>query len=464
MHERTARPLCQSIPPLGVQERSEGGEDTPRSSDALGGEQATRGGRIWGLGELRPGEGVVWMRLLHTSDWHLGRQLEGRSRMDEQVAVLEEISLLAREERVDLVIVAGDVFDTVNPGAEAERLFYHTLEHLSEGGRRAVLLIAGNHDHPDRLAAAGPLASHSGVVLAGRPGDLVATVGVSGHGVTWRSLGDGVLSLGLAASGEEAIIAALPYPSEARLGQMLKETLEEHALQSAYSDRVGSLFQRAAEHFREDTVNLATSHLFVRGGYETDSERPIQVGGAYTVGPEALPAGAHYVALGHLHRAQPVVGCARARYSGSPLAYSFSEAGQVKAVFLVEVQPEDGPGGAKVREIPLRTGHPLVSWEAGEGYAQALRWAEEGRDPGAWIDLELHLTEPLTIDRIQHLRELRPRLVQIRTVASGPREAVSVELRSHMGDDELFRLFYERERGVPPLDETVALFLDLVNG
>lgn len=384
--------------------------------------------------------------------------------MAEQVAVLEELCVLVRDEQVDLVIVAGDVFDTVNPSADAERLFYETLDRLSEGGRRAVLLIAGNHDNPDRLAASAPLAAQAGVALLGRPGDEVVLAGRTDHGVLWQEYARGVLSLSLRTTGEEAVIAALPYPSEARLGEALRQTLDETLLRAAYSDRVAALLGLADPYFRPDTVNLATSHLFVRGSHESDSERPIQVGGAYTVDPAALPARAQYVALGHLHRAQGVAGSGHARYSGSPLAYSFSEAGQAKAVFLVDVRPGQRPTEAAVREVPLTAGHPLVRWQARGGYEEALSWASEGRDPAAWIDLEIHIQEALTMDRIQHLRELRPQMVQIRPVTAEPREGLAPETRSHLRDDELFRLFYERERGVLPSDQAVALYLELVNG
>jgi exonuclease SbcD len=400
------------------------------------------------------------MRVLHSSDWHLGRQLEGRARLDEQAQVLDEIYTIARDGRADLVIVAGDVFDTVNPGADAELLFYDTLARLSDGGRRAVLLIAGNHDNPERLTSAAPLATRSGIAMAGRPGRPIVLASARDAQVTWSALAPGVLELTLTPTGERAVIVALPYPSEARLGEALREVLGEEELRSAYSDRVAALFEAGARHFDAGSVHLATSHLFVRGGFESDSERPIQVGGAYTVDPPALPAQAHYVALGHLHRAQAVTGAVNARYSGSPLAYSFSEAGQSKAVFLVETVP--GTPKARVEEVALTSGRPLVRWQAWDGYGQALAWAEGGRDPGAWIDLELHVREPLGMEEIQRLRHARPHLVQIRPVIDVPGDLPAPALRSRMAADELFRAFYERLRGVPPRQETLRLFLDLV--
>lgn len=400
------------------------------------------------------------MRVLHSSDWHLGRQLDGRSRLDEQAAVLDEISAIARDGAADLVIVAGDVFDTVNPPAEAELLFYDTLARLSEGGRRAVLLIAGNHDNPERLTSAAPLARRSGIALVGRPGRSTLSAGDGQAAVRWAALAPGVLELTLGARRERAVIVTVPYPSEARLGEALADVLVETEVRDAYSERVAALFAEGARHFDRDSVHLATSHLFVRGGLESESERPIQVGGAYTVEPLALPASAHYVALGHLHRAQAVAGAANARYSGSPLAYSFSEAGQAKAVFLVEAGA--GDPSVRVEEVALGSGRPLVRWQAHGGLQEAATWAEGGRDPEAWIDLEIHLREPLAGEDIQRLRRARPRIVQIRPIVDRPGELPAPAERSGMAIDELFRIFYERFAGAPVKDETLRLFLDLV--
>ena len=253
------------------------------------------------------------MRILHTADWHFGRTLEGRSRLPEQEAFVDELVAIAEDEAIDLVLVAGDVYDSVNPPAAAEQLYFDALSRLADGGKRAVAVIAGNHDQPERIAAASPLALRSGIRLAGLPQAEPLTVGV-------------------ARTGELAVIAALPYPSESRLRELLSEEADESKLRSAYSDRVGRLMAGMASAFRPDAVNLAMSHLYVLGGLETDSERPIQVGGAYTVDPSAFAAGAQYTALGHLHRPQRVGGVDTVRYSGSPLAYSFSEAGQAKSV------------------------------------------------------------------------------------------------------------------------------------
>jgi len=386
------------------------------------------------------------VRILHTGDWHFGRSLEGRSRLPEQEAFVDELVTVAREEGADLVLVAGDVYDSVNPPAAAEELYYDALSRLSEGGRRAVAVIAGNHDHPERIAAASPLASRQGIHLIGLPRREAVRVTVP-------------------RTGEEAVIAALPYPSESRLNELLHGEPDEEALRAAYSDRVGRLLREMAGQFRPDTVNLAMSHLYVLGGRESDSERPIQVGGAYTVHPDALDAGQQYTALGHLHRPQRAGGRDDIRYCGSPLAYSFSEAGQAKSVTLVEAAPGRP---AEVREILLSCGRPLVRWEARGGLAEVYRWLDENRDSNAWIELEIWLEEALTHEQVGRLRAMREGIVTIRPVYAGTADdgwAAGGERRGDLAPDEMFRRFYRRQTGGAEPDEAlVRLFLELIAG
>lgn len=383
------------------------------------------------------------MRVLHTGDWHFGRSLEGRSRLPEQEAFVDELVSIAEEEAVDLVLVAGDVYDSVNPPAAAEQLYFEALTRLADGGRRAVAVIAGNHDHPERIAASAPLAARSGIRLAGLP---VAEP----------------LVIGVPRTGETAVIAALPYPSESRLNELLAAEADEGALRAAYSERVGRLMADLAAAFRPDAVNLAMSHIYVLGGVESDSERPIQVGGAYTVDPAALPAGAQYTALGHLHRPQRVAGRETVRYCGSPLAYSFSEAGQAKSVVLFEAVP-----GRPVepREVLLSSGRPLVRWTAAGGLAEVWRWLDEGRDARAWIDLEIHVSDLIPPEEIARLRKAHDGILNIRPVfpATEGRGGSDAARRDQLPVDELFRRFYaQKTGGAEPDEATMRLFLELV--
>ncbi|GIO65603.1 exonuclease SbcCD subunit D [Paenibacillus cookii] len=380
------------------------------------------------------------MRILHTGDWHFGKTLEGRSRLKEQENFVDELVRIANWQQADLILMAGDVYDSVNPPAAAEQLFYEACAKLTENGRPLVV-ISGNHDQPERVSSVSPLVARQGITLIGLPVAEAVTVGVS-------------------RTGEIAKIAALPYPSEARLNELLSAEGGEEELRKAYSARVGTLMKKLAGQFTPETVNLAMSHIYVLGGLECDSERPIQVGGAYTVDPSALSIGAQYTALGHLHRPQAVKGEGIIRYSGSPLAYSFSEAGQAKSVMMIDVAPGGAPA---LEEVHLSCGRPLVRWKAKGGLEEVHRWLDEGRDADAFIDLEISLNESLSLGEIQRLRRSRDGFVHIRPIYPEMEREELRQERSGLPVSELFRRFYQRQTGgAEPEDELVQMFLELV--
>lgn len=401
------------------------------------------------------------MRILHTSDWHLGRSLEQISRIEEQKAFIDLLAEICEEQEIDLVLITGDIYDTYNPPASAEELFYEALERLSGKGRRAVVVIAGNHDSPERLCAASPLAYKNGIILLGYPGSDAGEYRTTGD-VRIAASGAGWMELALPCCDHHAVILTLPYPSESRLEEVLAREADEGVLQKAYSDKIGEILASGSRRFREDTVNLIMAHIFMTGGRESDSERTLQVGGALTVDPAVLPAGAHYAALGHLHRPQEVrrAPCP-AFYSGSPLAYSFSEAGHSKAVYLVEAEPGKD---ARVTPIYLNCGKPLRRWVAEEGYGQALAWCEEGRDQEAWVDLTIVTDRILTVEEQKQLRSLHPGIINIRPQLKG--ETIMAEYsgsREGKKIDELFSDYYRIRMGADIPDEVLQAFLEIVN-
>ncbi|MGB9809167.1 MAG: metallophosphoesterase family protein, partial [Caldanaerobacter sp.] len=241
------------------------------------------------------------MRILHTSDWHLGKTLENFSRFEEQEKFLDDFVRMAEEYDVDMVIIAGDIYDSSNPPAKAEMLFYNTLKRLANG-ERVIIAIAGNHDNPDRLSAASPLAYEQGVILLGSIKIVVPT----GDFGSFKVLNSGEGFFEVEIKGERAVVIALPYPSEKRLNEIFSESIEEEERQKSYSERVGELFKELSKNYREDTINIAVSHIYVAGGEEAGSERPIQLGGSFTMELKHLPEKAQYIALGHLHKPQRI--------------------------------------------------------------------------------------------------------------------------------------------------------------
>lgn len=383
------------------------------------------------------------MRILHTADWHLGKTLEGRSRHAEQEQFLDELYEIVYSENIEVILIAGDIYDTVNPPAASEQLFYDALSRLADFGKRQVVVISGNHDSPERLAAASPIAVKHGITLIGTP--VMQAV-----------------KLSIPQTGELLQVAALPYPSEARIKELFTKSQDEHVLQQAYEERVRYLFNQLSTNFSTNSVNVVMSHLFVAGGRETDSERPIQVGGAYTVSSAVFPSSAQYVALGHLHRPQAMSHPKTSiRYSGSPLAYSFSEAGQAKSVTIIDVKAGEK---AETKEVFLKSGKPLVAWHA-TSIAEMFTWLEEGRDKHCWVDVEIEVDDVISMEDIQRIRKAHDGIVHIRPIfRSGEAEIDSSAYATNLPIDQLFTKFYERQTGgATPDEELIRIFYELVD-
>ena len=278
------------------------------------------------------------MRLLHTSDWHVGKLLRGQSRADEHRAVLAEIAGIAATEAVDLVLVAGDLFETSAPGPESEAIVYQAL--LALAAVAPVVVIGGNHDNPRRLEAVAPLLSLGRVTVLGQsaaPDD------------------GGVVRLD--AGGTPVCLALLPFVSKrliVRAEELMALDGYEHS--QRYDDRVRKVLARLCDGFSADTVNLVCAHAFAAGGTAGGGERSVHTIEDYSVGAQAFPVGAQYVALGHLHRAQDIPGPTRIHYSGSPLQLDFGEDRDTKSVAVVELAPGQP---ATVRDVPLTAGRQL---------------------------------------------------------------------------------------------------------
>jgi len=402
------------------------------------------------------------MRILHTSDWHLGKNLEQINRIGEQREFIDCLCKTVQEEKVDLVLIAGDIYDTYNPSAGAEELFYEAIDRLNDKGKRAVVVIAGNHDNPERLCAASPLAYKNGIILLGYPGSDVADFKISGGKISIADSGPGWHELCIPGCEHNAVIITLPYPSESRLEEVLSQQADEGMLQRAYSDKIGSIFSTLSQKFREDTVNLAIGHLFIRGGKESESERTLQVGGALTVDASVLPANAHFVALGHLHRPQEIRNApCPVFYSGSPLAYSFSEAGHSKAVYIIEAVPGEK---AEIKPQYLDCGKSLKKWIADEGIGQALKWCEDGKDGNAWIDLEIVTDRVLTLEEQKSLRRIHPGIINIRPrLKTEDIEILNPKSREGRKIDELFEDYFLFKTGTQISEELMGAFVEIIN-
>lgn len=396
------------------------------------------------------------MRILHTSDWHLGKTLEGHSRLKEQELFLEELIAIVEERNIDLVIIAGDIYDTYNPPTAAEKLFYDTIGQIANHGERCVLVIAGNHDNPDRLEAASPLANTHGVILLGNPSSQVEK-GSYGN-IEILESGEGYINLRI--KDEEAVILVLPYPSEKRLNEIFSTGWDEDIKKESYSHRVGQIMEKVSQKYREDTINLAVSHLYMIGGTESGSERPIQLGGTFAVESSMLPK-AQYIALGHLHRSQTVPGTQkRARYSGSPLQYSRSEAQNSNCVYVIDVLPGQD---AHIEEVFLKNHKPIEVWKCTsiEDAIEKCR-ANMGRD--IWAYLEIETDREITQQQMKDMKDLVTDIVQIypRFRDIDGEMDIDEEAYQHLQMDELFKAYYRSVYGADIPQELLALFYEII--
>jgi exonuclease SbcD len=271
------------------------------------------------------------MRLLHTSDWHIGRSLHGADLLAEQEAVLSGLAGVVAAEGVDVVVVAGDVYDRAVPSADAQAVLDRVVGRLVGAGA-GVVLTPGNHDSARRLGTFSALLTKAGLHVRAETSRLDEPVLLTdAHG--------------------DVAVYGLPYlePEIARHELGVPDARSHETVLRAAMDRV-----RADLFLRPGVRSVVLAHAFVGGGVASDSERDICVGGVEVV-PASVFDGVDYVALGHLHRPQTLTD--RLRYSGSPLPYSFGEAGQVKQVWLVDL---DAGGLAGVRAVPLPAPRPLT--------------------------------------------------------------------------------------------------------
>ncbi len=407
------------------------------------------------------------MRILHTSDWHLGKNLEQYSRLDEQEEFLEEFIEIVEKNNIDLVLIAGDIYDNGNPPARAEKMFYHTLKSITKSGKTAVLVVAGNHDNPERLVAASPLAYEHGVILLGEP-KSIARKGSFGEFNSENKSDFEIIEsyegyLELSIRGERAVIITLPYPSEKRLNEVLSTDINDEDRQKSYDHRIGQLFENLSTKYREDTVNRVISHLYVMGGEESGSERSIQLGGSLSVSPSKFPEKAQYCALGHLHRPQKVPGTKGIiRYCGSPIQYSKSEINYSKGAYLVDVRAGKL---AEILDIKFRNYKPIEVWKC-DSVEQALEKCQEEGERNIWVYLEIKTTEIISTEHIKEMKRLRRDTVSIEPIIEGTNEEEDLaESLREKSMEEMFKDYFLSEKaGLEPSKELMDLFKEIAYG
>lgn len=380
------------------------------------------------------------MRILHTSDLHIGKRLMGRERLDEQSQVLTELALVCEREKVELVLIAGDVFDTYTPSAEAEELFYSSIKRIA-GENRAVLIISGNHDDGVRLQAVSPFSHEQGVYIIGNNRAPLPTNSQRACRPVLSGKGYATFET---ASGERVYVGTLPYPNEARF--------KEEKSELSHVERMTAWMQESMQGNLGGDPAIFMAHIFVAGGKVSDGEREIDLGGARAVPVDCLPK-CDYIALGHLHKKQHM-GKGHCYYSGSPLQYAFDESADKS----FKVFNLDKTGVHDLIDIPIESGKKLVRLQAESvESANALLKTYEN----ALVEMTLLLNAPLLSADAQTLSE-NSNLVSLLTHITSTSEE-TYETRKGMTDAELFTAFYQANYSQPPEKELQELFLTTLN-
>jgi len=359
------------------------------------------------------------MKILHTSDWHLGRSLYGRKRYDEFASFLDWLGGTIEKENVDALLVAGDVFDTATPGNRAQELYYQFLCRVAASRCRHVVVIGGNHDSPSFLNA---------------PKELLRALNVYVVGSMSESLEDEVIVLHHG-NRPEAIICAVPYlrDSDIRIFQP-GETIDDknarlaEGVKNHYADVCDIAEQKRTELRKaghDGIPVVAMGHLFTAGGrtVQDDGVRDLYVGSLALVGEEVFPSSVNYVALGHLHVPQMVGGVEHIRYCGSPIPMGYGEAKQQKSVVIAEFGFEKSDlNGAdiiknqktKIRLLPVPCFQDLVRIVGTLDDIQGKLEDLKKQKSSAWLEIEYTGS-----DIIANLREMLDETLLARLWKSG---------------------------------------------
>ncbi|MBA4365410.1 MAG: hypothetical protein C0398_05315 [Coprothermobacter sp.] len=380
------------------------------------------------------------MRLLHTADWHVGSTLAGLDRFDETGKLLDELLAAAQSERVDAVLVAGDIFDNPMPGNISQKLVFDFFAHLSGAGIRAIVL-AGNHDGQVFVPSKSLLSLGTASVFEKPSGEQ--------YQVGFRSRAD-----------EPVVVTALPYPHE-RVVMKLNGAGDD--VHGDYASSVSTFIRWLASHMDASDLNVFAAHLMIGGAQLTDTERPMSVSPFFAVPAQNLPSQTMYNALGHVHRHQQIVGApARTEYSGSIFRVNFSEEGTPKGFNLVDA---DTRGNLTVQFCELKSAIELHNVECavdnwasrlgpyrGRGYTKARVHAD---DPPFNLQGEMHATCPWVV-KVEFLRSepeatTRP---TIEALASTSLETVQSMYRTYNGDagDEVIKVLGELYQEVTHAD------------
>ena len=374
------------------------------------------------------------MRFLHTSDWHLGRQFHNVSLLEDQRYVLEQLITVVREQQVDVVVIAGDIYDRSVPPADAVSLLNTTLRTLCIDMNVPVMMISGNHDGAERLGFGADLLQASGLYILSH-------------------LDNFKKPLDLTVGQEQLRFYGIPYCSPEEVRHRFDTDVQ------TFDEAHSWLVTQITDTLDTSKRNILLSHCFVSGSEASESERPLSIGGADSVAWEPMRV-FDYVALGHLHAPQ-YRGEQHIRYSGSLLKYSFSEVTQQKGVTLVDIDDGLAPMPPVIEKIHLQPRRDMRIIEG--AFADILEQAKTDENSEDYLLIRLTDTKAI-LDAVGKLRYFYPNLLHLEKPGMAGTNQSAELAREQLKRSELdmFADFFNQSHDQPMTDEQTQAITEII--
>ena len=405
------------------------------------------------------------MRILHTADWHIGAKTDDLDRFGEQKDALKQIVEISARYNVDMVIIAGDIYENIVPSAEDEELFYKTVVELSRNGDCAVVAIAGNHDDPKRLSNANVFADKFGIYLVGYTDEISIDKSRTDTNIFATNCGTGYIEF-QKQNGEKCVVALLPFPSFYRYKTVKKQN-------ENIQDKIAEWLNAGTSHFRDDTVNITVAHL-TSYGVDLDPEEYL----SYTtlsntygyVDQKIFHNKAHYTALGHIHKTTTVNKERNIFYSGSLINQFFSVNNDVPTnVIIADI---DNTGVKNLIRQPLNV--KLLKKFTVNSVAEAHKVLSQNPDNLVKIIIEnvdntdeevdnSEYTPYITMSDVKALRKEHPNLVTLSVITNQAKQSSIIDSKKNLTNSEIFDNFVKHKTGALPEPKVKELFLSLMS-
>ena len=392
------------------------------------------------------------MRILHTADWHLGKKSDDLSRLEEQKDVLNQIVNISREKQVDMVIVAGDIYDTFLPSAEAENLFYKTISELSNNGDTAVVVIAGNHDDPKRLSNAGVFASKFNIYLVGDINNITITKGTGKNKNIWPTeCGKGYIKFKTKA-GEESVVACLPYPTYYRYNELKHDG-------DTIDSKIKEWLTPAISQFGPNTIDILAGHILTYGTDLTLVEQDEYAGISNHISfvdKDAIAVNADYVALGHVHTMIRLDKKKAEYYSGAIINTAFGRNNDTDKYVLIA----DLHIGKEAEVEPVKLNCKKLDVFESDSLDEIDKFCQVVKDD--YVKAIYTNSQQVNFETLKELRKRNPNLITLSVVNHEYLNERPMESKKDLTNSELFEKFVMDKTGKPANPEVKELFLELM--